>query len=415
MSIVFVNRYAWPDHSATSQLLTDLAQGLVARGHAVTVIASRQLYGAPAADLPAAEEDAGVRYLRIATTRFGRASLWGRALDYLSFYAMLPFTLARTLRQGDVVVAKTDPPLLGVLVAAVAWLRGARCVNWLQDVFPEVAVALGEPRLPRLLTALATWLRDLSLRSATMNVVIGEGMATRLQARVPRAPLKVIPNWALEREIRPLPREGNRVRRQSGFDARFIVAYSGNLGRAHDAETLLTAARRLRERADIGFLLIGDGHLMRQLQDQVERDALPNVRFLPYQPIERLAESLAAGDLHVVSLRPELEGLIVPSKFYGIAAAARPIAFIGSPDGELARWITLHECGVVVLQGHGGALADAIVAMADCADRGEALGRNARRMLDLRFSRDHAHQQWHDLLSQLGAKRAHNPMEEHRT
>ncbi|MBK6726683.1 MAG: glycosyltransferase family 4 protein [Xanthomonadales bacterium] len=415
MAVVFVNRYAWPDHSATSQLLTDLAQALVVRGHAVTVIASRQLYDAPAADLPASEEDAGVRYLRVATTRFGRKRLLGRALDYLSFYAMLPFTLARTLRQGDIVIAKTDPPLLGVLVSVVAWLRGARCVNWLQDVFPEVAVALGEPRLPRLLTASAAWLRDLGLRSAAMNVVIGERMATRLQARVPNTALKVIPNWALEREIRPLPREGNRVRRQSGFDARFIVAYSGNLGRAHDAETLLTAARRLRERADIGFLLIGDGHLMRQLQDQVERDALGNIRFLPYQPIERLAESLAAGDLHLVSLRPELEGLIVPSKFYGIAAAARPIAFVGDADGELAGWITLHECGVVVQPGHGGALAEAIVAMADSADRGAARGRNARRMLDLRFTRDGAHQQWHDLLSQLGATSAHNPTEKHRT
>ena len=154
---------------------------------------------------------------------------------------------------------------------------------------------------------------------------------------------------------------------------------------------------------------------MRQLQDQVERDALGNIRFLPYQPIERLAESLAAGDLHLVSLRPELEGLIVPSKFYGIAAAARPIAFVGDSEGELAHWITLHECGVVVSPGHGGALAEAIVAMADSADRGAALGRNARRMLDLRFTRDGAHQQWHDLLSQLGATSAHNSTEKHRT
>lgn len=415
MAIIFVNRYAWPDHSATSQLLTDLARGLVARGHAVSVVTSRQLYDAPAADLPALEEDAGVQYRRIATTRFGRGALLGRALDYFSFYLMLPFTLAPLLRQGDVVVAKTDPPLLAVVVSAVAWLRGARCVNWLQDLFPEVAVALGEPRLPKPLVALTTWLRDLSLRSAAANVVIGERMAQRLKARHRGPDPVVIPNWALEGSITPLPREGNRVRRQSGLEGRFIVAYAGNLGRAHDSETLLVAARRLRERADIGFLFIGDGHRMQALREQVEREALTNVRFLPYQPLERLGESLAAGDLHVVSLRPELEGLIVPSKFYGVAAAARPIAFIGAADGELARWIEMHECGIVVTPGHAGALAEAIVAMADDAGRSAALGRNARRMLDLRFTRDAAHQQWHDLLSKLAARAAPATQERTRT
>ena len=415
MSIVFVNRYAWPDHSATSQLLTDLARALVARGHAVTVIASRQSYDNPSADLAAAESDAGVKYLRVATTRFGRSQLLGRALDYLSFYAMLPWTLMRTLRRVDVVVAKTDPPLLGMVVAPIAWLRGARCVNWLQDVFPEVAQVLGEPRLPRPLIWLMARMRDMSLRAAAMNVVIGARMAAYLQQRVAGAKFEVIPNWALEHAIRPLPREGNLLRKQSGLDGRFIVAYSGNLGRAHDASTLLVAAQRLRDRADIGFLFIGDGHQMRILRDQVEREGLSNVRFLPYQPLDRLGLALAAGDLHVVSLRPELEGLIVPSKFYGIAAAARPIAFIGAEDGELAGWIEMHECGFVITPSHAGAFAEAIVAMADSADRGAVVGKNARKMLDLRFSRDAAHGQWHDLLSKLGAVVAPTTQDTHRT
>lgn len=415
MNIIFVNRYAWPDHSATSQLLTDLAEALVARGQQVTVIASRQRYDHPAADLPAREISAGVRYLRIRTTRFGRARLLGRAIDYLSFLAALPWTLWQTMRSGDVVVAKTDPPLLGAVVAGVAWLRGVRCVHWMQDVFPEIAVALGEPRIPRAAAALLAGLRDVALRGAAATVVIGVGMARHLRGRgVPASKLRVIPNWAHEDSIQPLPRAGNSFRRSCGLVDQFVVAYSGNLGRAHDADTLMSAVRQLRDRADIAFLMIGDGHRMRTLSDLVRREGLTNLQFLPYQPIERLSEALGAADLHLVSLRPELEGLIVPSKFYGIAAAARPIGFIGASNGELARFIAEHDCGFSVAQGDGPALVAAIVAMATLPDQGAEMGARARRMLDTIFARDAAMNEWHDLLTQLGA---HAPIaqEKHHT
>ncbi len=149
--------------------------------------------------------------------------------------------------------------------------------------------------------------------------------------------------------------------------------------------------------------MIGDGHRMGELRERAKREGRSNMHFLPYQPIERLSDALAAGDLHLVSLRPELEGLIVPSKFYGITAAARPIGFIGDIDGELARLISAHACGFSVAQGDDEALALAIAGMAGAPDRGAGCGLRARHMLATAFSRDAAHRQWHDLLSQLGA------------
>ena len=140
--VVFVNRYYWPDHSATAQMLTDLATGLAARGWAVTVIASRLRYdgGAP---LPPREQRDGVAIHRVATTRFGRGALLGRAIDYASFYLTASLAAWRLLGRGDIVVAKTDPPLLQIPLGLVARLRGARQVNWMQDVYPELAAALG--------------------------------------------------------------------------------------------------------------------------------------------------------------------------------------------------------------------------------------------------------------------------------
>ena len=143
--VCFVNRYCYPDGSATSQLMTDLAGELSSRGWQVTMVGSNQRYDDASARLPATDRWRGVDIARVATTRFGRGSLAGRAIDYLSFCLGLPFVLWKVLRRGDVLVAKTDPPMLGVFAAPFTRLRGARTVNWLQDLFPEIAVALEQP------------------------------------------------------------------------------------------------------------------------------------------------------------------------------------------------------------------------------------------------------------------------------
>jgi glycosyltransferase involved in cell wall biosynthesis len=410
--VVFVNRYAHPDGSATSQLLSDLAAELSRRGWRVTMIASRQRYDDSRARLPATERWGEVEIARVATTRFGRATLAGRALDYLSFYLALPFALLPRLRRGDVVVAKTDPPLLGVVVAPVAWLRGARTVNWLQDLFPEVAVALGQPRLPRPAVSLLRALRNLALRASAMNVAIGEGMRRHLAAQgLAPAKLAVIANWSHENAIRPMAASDSRLRQRLGLADRFVVGYSGNLGRAHEWQPLLEAARALVDEPRIALLVGGGGHGYEALRREVASSGLGNIGFQPYHPLEFLSDSMAAADLHLVSLRPELEGLVLPSKFYGIAAAARPVAFIGDPGGELARLIVDEDCGFVVPTGRGDLLAQGIRAMAGDPLRARRQGNNARRLLEQRFSRAAAHEQWHHLLADVanGASRASNP------
>ena len=145
MALIFVNRFFFPDHSATSQILSDLTFHLAAAGHEVHVITSTQIYDAPDAALPRCESIKGVNVHRVASTRFGRAALPGRALDYLSFYRSARSRLDEIARAGDTVVAKTDPPLLSIMLAPTARRRGARLVNWLQDIYPETAAVLGVP------------------------------------------------------------------------------------------------------------------------------------------------------------------------------------------------------------------------------------------------------------------------------
>jgi glycosyltransferase involved in cell wall biosynthesis len=404
--IVFVNRFAYPDHSATSQIVSDLAASLVQRGHVVSMVVSRQRYDDPLAALPAHEVWRGVDIHRVWSSRFGRGRLSGRAMDYLTFYTSLPFTLCPLLRSGDIVVAKTDPPLVALVVAVVAKLRRAKLVNWLQDVFPEVAVNLGKPRVPALLAWLLRGLRNAALRAASMNVAIGERMAEYVESEAPIANrVMVIPNWAHEDSIHPQSVESSEMRASLGWSGAYVIGYSGNLGRAHDVDTLLDAMHRLRGSTRISFLIIGGGHGYNRLRAECQH--LPRVRFLPYQPLAKLSDSMAAADLHVVSLRPELEGQVVPSKFYGVAAAERPMAFIGDSDGEIARLIERADCGFTVRPGEGAELARRIQTLADAPQTGVEQGRRARLLLTQRFSRDAAQQQWHHLLLELGATPLH--------
>ena len=397
--IVFVNRYFYPDQSATSQLLTDLAQALAKSGFTVHVICSRQRYGDPGARLPPQESTGGVTVHRIWTTRFGRDRLLGRALDYASFYGSSAVAMLRLLRRGDTVIAKTDPPLISIVAMAAAKIRGARLVNWLQDIFPEVASLLGANPLPRPLDALLRRCRDLSLRSAHMNVVLGERMRERLLGlEVPENRIEIIENWAESSQEAPKEASHSILRAKIALMDKFVVGYSGNLGRAHEFQTLLGAAEVLQDDGEIVFLMIGGGAGMLKLSKATAELGLKNFLFLPYQPRENLWDSLAASDVHWVSLLPELEGLIVPSKIYGILAAARPTVFIGNPDGELAHTIRAGECGVTVALGDIDALVGAVRHLKNDPAHRSRLGSNAYRHYCEHYSAPRAFDRWAGIL-----------------
>lgn len=398
-AIIFANRFFFPDHSATSQMVSDLAFHLAGKGRRVRVIASRGIYDDPSALLPEFETINGVEIHRVSKPRFGRSSIAGRAADYLAMYKAFAAAAARIGRAGDFLVAKTDPPLLSVALAPVARLKNLKLVNWLQDLYPEVALGLGMNSL-KLIAPLLTALRDASLRAATTNVSIGEIMDERLtKIGIDANRRVIIPNWCNDQKITAVFHQDNRLRHEWGLDEKFVVGYSGNLGRAHEYQTILDAAERLREHTDIVFLFVGGGHLTGPLKADVAARKLDSFLFRPYQDAEALPLSLTLPDVHWLSLEPAMEGLIVPSKFYGIAAAGRPTIAVTAGDGEIARLAPRYDCGIQVTPGDGAAFAAQILALQ--ADRGrlKAMGENARRMIDEHYSRRSAFENWGKALS----------------
>jgi colanic acid biosynthesis glycosyl transferase WcaI len=403
MKLVILNRYFHPDESATSRMASSLGFGLAVRGWDVHAVSCRQLLGNPLADLARHEEIDGVTLHRIWTTSFGRRNILGRAADYLTYYVSVFFWLLFSTRRGDMLIVATDPPLLSVVTSAAAMLTGARRINWLHDLYPEVASALGVS-IPSAGYRFLRWLRDRSLTGASMNVAIGDRMAGYVRSRgIQTDRIAVIHNWSDGSSIRPLPSRSNLLRQQWGLADKFVVGYSGNLGRGHEFETILGAAQMLKDQPDIIFLFIGAGHHLSLIEDRVKSLGLSNVVTRPYQPPSRLTESLGVADLHLISLKPALEGLMVPCKFFGIAAAGRPAIYIGDVEGEIPAILNAADCGHAVPVGDAAGLAQSITRLRRSPEQTERLGGNAREVFLRRYDRHHAIDHWCAVLDRLAA------------
>jgi colanic acid biosynthesis glycosyl transferase WcaI len=383
-------------------MLSDLAFRLADCGISVVVVTSRQLYEDPRAALPPREVTHGVTVYRVAGATRGRSRLFGRALDYVSFHAAAGVELLKILRRGDVVVAKTDPPLISLAVSRAAALRGAVLVNWLQDLFPEVASVLTPNLIPEWIERRLISARNRSLRRAAMNVVLGESMRRRLlDAGIAATRVRIVPNWADTASVRPQPAAESLTRQRLGLAGRFVVGYSGNLGRAHEFDTLIGAARLLRKDPRFAFLITGGGAKADALRETVQGEGLDSFFFQGYQPAELLSDSLAAADVHFVSLLPALEGLIVPSKTYGILAAGRPALYVGATDSDLARLVTEHDCGIAVAVGDSARLAAELTALRDSSSRLLSMGVRARELALARYTSEHAVADWLEFLEDI--------------
>ena len=400
MKIILANRFFYPDESATAQLLSDLAFDLAASGQTVHVVTGRRGYDDPTVRLPKSEIIHGVRVHRAWSPGYGRHRIVGRLLDYLSFYVISSVLIWRMVRAGDIVVVKTDPPLLSILGRPICRSKGAHLVCWLQDVFPEVAVRHGVLGSGSILTRVLIRLRDASLKRARCCVVVSEKMADFVAARgVSKDRIATIPNWADGESIRPVPEETNELRDAWGLRDCFVVGYSGNFGKVHDYQTIRDAIWGLRQRPDIRFVFVGGGAYMETLKTWAAAHAPGNVSFQPYHPRKDLARSLSVPDVHLVSLDPQMEGLVYPSKLYGILAAGRPTLFVGNSAGEISQLLHDNDCGISVQTGHTEDLTAAIEDLAADPTRRMEMGANARRLFERHYDRRVTLAAWRGVLT----------------
>jgi glycosyltransferase involved in cell wall biosynthesis len=386
LSVLLVNEYYAPAEAPTARLLADVGSGLADRGHDVAAVCSRRDYRDPSVRYDKREVVDGVDVRRVRTTALSRNRRWGRIVNYVSFIVSAT-SVVMTTRKPDVVVCLTTPPLLASILQLIASIRGIRMVYWVMDVHPELAFRLGQLSPTSFVGRLLEAAARIPLARADAVVVLGEDMARHLK-RHANGNLRVIRNWADGTRIRPAPKAGNTLRDEWGWNGRFIVAYSGNMGLVHEFDTILEAAARLQSDDRYLFCFIGDGVRRDDVETEAERLGLRNVEFRAYVPAAHHPEALTAPDLHVVSLRSDLAGLSVPSKTYSILAAGKPIAFVGPGDSDVAAVVKRGRCGFHVANGDVDGLVDAIRDYGGSAERLAAHQAAARRAFEESFTRE---------------------------
>lgn len=392
--VLVVNQYFHPDRSATAQLLTELCDDL-SQHHEIHVVAGRPSYNLARSMNIFPTPHSDVRVSRAWSTAFDRAWMPGRLTNYAT-YLTTSLAAAVTASRPDVVLAWTDPPLIGLVAALAARARRVPFVLATQDIFPDVAIQLGRLTNPAVI-GLLRWTARRQFSSAVRIVSLGRDMDRRLEALGNhKQKIRTVGNWADGSLIRPMS-HASPMRDTWGFGDSFVVMHFGNVGLSQSLETVIDAADLLRGRRDILIAIVGEGAAKARLQADVIRRGLSNVRFVAFQ--SRVSESLAAADAHLVSLKRGLAGFIVPSKVYGIMAAGRPIIAAVESDSEPGLIVEEYGCGLRIEPDDAGALAEGILRMRD--SNREEMGRRGRRAFEQSFDRGIATTAYRKLLEEV--------------
>lgn len=337
MRIVLINQAFYPDVVSSGQHLADLAVALAQRGHEVTVITSRRAYDNPEKLFPKNETWRGVKIHRVFNTGFGKRAKWRRAADFLTFLISCCARLG-LVGKPDVVVALTSPPLVSVIAAAFAKLRGAKFCYWIMDLNPDEAIAAGwlNPH-----SFAAKWLERLSrfsLRHAARVVVLDEFMQRRiLDKQIPAENIAVIPPWSHDSEVRFDAAGRERFRQTHGLAGKFVVMYAGNHSPCHPLASVLAAAKELSAQKNIFFCFVGGGSEQARVKKFAAEEKLGNVLCLPYQPFDQLAGVLSAADLHLVVMGDPFVGLVHPCKAYNLLQISAPILYVGPSPSHISK------------------------------------------------------------------------------
>jgi glycosyltransferase involved in cell wall biosynthesis len=393
LRILLLNQFYPPDTAATGQLLADLANELVLRGHEPHVLCSMRSYDTMIRKYPQHHTHNQITIHRVRATGFGRSNLLGRCCDYLSFY-VLAMQKAIFLPRMDVCLSLTTPPYIGLVGSVLQSLRKTKLILWTMDLYPEVPVAYGVIRQGSLVHRLLTNKARHLYKHASCIISLGEVMTDRLcEAGADRNKIITVHNWVPEEAVTPLPRERSSFRHKWLISKEnFALMYSGNMGIGHELKTIVLGYERFRvtfanEASATRLIFVGKGKMRQPLEDYVNSLHLHHVAFYDPVPLKQLGECLSAGDIHFVTQKPGTEGIIVPSKIYGIMAAGRPTIFIGPERCESAYIIRDGGIGIIIKPGDIDGLATTIKAFIDDPLMRDNMGRRAREYYETHFGR----------------------------
>jgi len=400
-SLIFLTQLYYPDNATTAVIMTELAEDLASYGLNVKVICAQPTYLVKK-HCPKKGIRNKVVIKRIWTFLFDKNKILGRMLNSISCFIIMLAKLFLT-EKNALLVFNTNPALLPLLGFIGRKLRNQRYVILVHDLWPELPAHTGMIRKGGLLYRIIDFLITLSFRYASGIIVLSNAMKKRVLHKVPETAhnIYVIHNWADANRVFPVAKENIRMINGLRLNNKKIVMYSGNLGRYQPLEVMIDTANELKGRKDILFLFVGSGGKKAKIQNMVEDLKLDNVRFLPFQPLDRLSESLSMADVSLMGIYPENEGVIMPSKLYSLLAVGRPIICVSDPKSEVADILELAGAGIQSSVNDPKELADNILKIVDDPEKATKMGQNGRKYFLEHFERKIITKQWNDMLSKL--------------
>ncbi|HTU57066.1 MAG TPA: glycosyltransferase family 4 protein, partial [Polyangiales bacterium] len=340
-TLVLFSQVYVPDPAAVGQYMHQAAAAMVARGYRVIAFAADSGYEDPSQRFARYERLDGVHVVRLPFSSFGKNSIRNRLLGG-SIFTTEAALLAAALPRVDHVLVSTNPPMIGAAGIALALSRRSRLSLWMMDINPDQIVATGRMAANSLPVVGFDWLNEHTFLRAQNVITLDPFMAERLQAKSAACPTpEVIPPWPILSVGELDRRAGQRFRAAHGLTDKRVVMFSGNLSPLHPVDTLLEAARTLQDDPRLEFVFVGGG----SARERIAAYGLRNLRFLPYQPLSELEESLSAADVHLVSMGDAMVGIVHPSKIYSAMAVGRPILALGPQRSHIASLVREHQIG----------------------------------------------------------------------
>jgi glycosyltransferase involved in cell wall biosynthesis len=390
LRVVILNQYYMPDVASTGHLLHELATELAGLGFEVEVLTSRPSYGPRHTwvDCPMRETKDGVRITRMWTTRFSKDNLLGRGINVLTFIVQMFLRVLLSSRKDTVYLYTTNPPFLGFLGAVVSLFRPHAYVMLLHDAYPQLAVWVGTIREGGLAEKIWHRVNRVSYGRARHSIVLCQKARALVcdSYDIPRERVHVVPNWADKSALIDKRKTESEFAASHKLLEHFVGLYSGNLGLYYEFETLIRAAELLRD-DPFKLVFVGAGGRRDWLADEISARELPNTMLLPYQPYDKLGDSLASCDASFVTIARGIEGISFPSKLYTSLAVGRPILALSEPESELRELIEGHRVGKWSAIGDAEALATNIRDLIADPDEAIAMGARARELFEGHFTK----------------------------
>ena len=381
-TLLVISQVYVPDPASVGQHMHDASAEMARRGWRVIVYTSRRGYDDPSRVYPKRQTIDGVEIHRLGFSSFGKDSIAVRLIAGGLFTAQA--TMRALVRRFDTVLVSTSPPLAPLAGVALRWLRRGVIKFWVMDLNPDQMIELGRIGPKSLPARLFNAMNRAIYRAAGDIVSLDRFMADRIVRKVRNhdavmRKLEVMPPWPHEDHLEPVEHADNSFRKEHGLDGKFVIMYSGNHGFSTPVRTVLDAALRLQDRDDIVFMFIGGGVGKKEVDETIAEHTPPNIRSLPYQPLDRIRWSLSAADVHLVSVGNDVVGVVHPCKVYGAMAVARPILLLGPDPCHVSDLLREHRIGWHIQHGDVDAAVNVIEEMAaiDPAQLRE-MGRRAR-------------------------------------